>query len=59
MVNYKIYLSAQEMGFDLSHLKKLAAWYKECESLPGFEENLHGAKTVAGFYQAYLDKNKL
>lgn len=49
--------SFMEMGFDISNLKYLTAWYKGCESLPGFEENVHGAKTIAGFYQGYLDKN--
>lgn len=39
------------MGFDVSGLKKLGAWYKSLESIPGYEENETGAKTLAGYYE--------
>jgi len=41
-------LSFYEMGFDFSLYPKLVNWMKKLESLPSYEENLAGAKAIAG-----------
>ena len=35
------------MGFDLSELPDLKSWYEKLHCVPGFEENLKGAKVLA------------
>lgn len=48
-------LFSQELGYDFEKHPKLNAWYKECESFKGFEENLEGAKYLAGGVMQVLD----
>ncbi|XP_053614426.1 glutathione S-transferase 1-like [Plodia interpunctella] len=33
------------VGWDLTDFPNIQRWFKDCASLPGFEENLEGAKT--------------
>jgi glutathione S-transferase len=37
----------QNLGVDISQYPKLAAWYENCKTLPGFDENEVGAKIFA------------
>ncbi|XP_022128564.2 glutathione S-transferase 1 isoform X1 [Pieris rapae] len=34
----------QALDWDLSNLPNIGRWFKQCENIPGFEENLKGAK---------------
>jgi hypothetical protein len=44
----KITLISQEFGYDLSkEFPRLDSWYKKLQKLPGFDENLAGAKMLA------------
>ena len=36
-----------ECGYDLSQHANISRWYEQCQSLPGFEANLEGAKGLA------------
>ena len=36
-----------ECGYKLAQHKNVDRWYKQCQSLPGFDENLKGAKGLA------------
>lgn len=42
------------MGFDISELKKLDAWYQNCASLPGYDENEAGAKMLGDLVKSKL-----
>ncbi|CAD7079718.1 unnamed protein product [Hermetia illucens] len=42
------------VGADISEYKNLAAWYENCKSLPGFEENDEGAKVFGGAVKGKL-----
>jgi glutathione S-transferase len=46
-VFFKTIVNQQEIGVDISPYPGLAAWYENCKSLPGFEENQAGAKIFA------------
>jgi len=49
-------LNLQEFGIDLSKYPKLKAWYLSLQSLPGYEENLSGAKELAAIIQNVIGK---
>lgn len=44
-----------ECGYDLELHKNLNRWYKQCQSLPGFDENLQGARGLAAFLNKLID----
>lgn len=44
----------QELGWDLSQFPNIERWYKECSILPGYEENLEGARAFAGLVKRNL-----
>lgn len=46
----------QYCGFDISNLKNLSAWFKRCESIPGFAEQDAGARTLANAVLSKDDK---
>lgn len=41
------FLISQEFGYDLTKHQNLNDWYSRCERLPGFQENVEGAKYLA------------
>lgn len=43
------------MGFDMSECKKLVAWYKSLESIPGYEENEAGAESLGKLVKSKLE----
>uniref|UniRef100_A0A1L8E529 glutathione transferase n=1 Tax=Nyssomyia neivai TaxID=330878 RepID=A0A1L8E529_9DIPT len=51
------YSSLVHWGLNVSSYKNLQAWYKRCESLPGFVENEVGAKTYGMLMQQRLGKD--
>ncbi|CAG9564202.1 unnamed protein product [Danaus chrysippus] len=46
--------SVVEIGWDLSQFPNIERWYKQCSILPGYEENLEGAKAFAGLVKRNL-----
>lgn len=48
-----------ECGFDLAILPNLSRWYKQCQGLKGFEENLKGATALAKFIKSKVDGGEL
>lgn len=47
-------LFLQEVGWDISQFPNIQKWLKNCESLPGYEENIEGAKTFAAIVKKNL-----
>jgi len=45
-----------EMGYDMSEYSNLNKWYEMLKSLPDFEENLDGAKYLAGILKDLVDE---
>ncbi|KAG5673497.1 hypothetical protein PVAND_003541 [Polypedilum vanderplanki] len=45
----------KELGYDLSKHQRLNEWYERCKSLPGYEDNVDGAKYLANRMFAILD----
>lgn len=47
--------SFAEMGYNLSEYPDLSKWYEKLHSLPGFDENLAGAKGLADLTRSLAD----
>lgn len=45
----------KELGYDLCRHPQLNEWYIRCQSLPGFDENLQGARDLAQRMFAIID----
>lgn len=46
------FIMIQSVFSDYGEFPKLNEWYKRCQSLPGFEENLAGGKTFEEFMKS-------
>lgn len=47
----------QEFGYDLAKHQNLNEWYLRCQTFPGFQENVDGAKFLAvRIFQVLEDK---
>lgn len=55
----KLFLIFQEFGADFSPYPKLKSWFDEMHSLPGFEENLEGAKKHVAVVRSLVEGIKL
>lgn len=42
------------LGFDLALFPNIARWYKQCEALKGFDENISAALGLAGFLKTIV-----
>lgn len=45
-----------ECGYDLTKHQNINRWYRQCESLRGFEENKQGAKELAGMLSSIFGR---
>ncbi|XP_055713028.1 inactive glutathione S-transferase D3-like isoform X1 [Phlebotomus papatasi] len=43
-----------EIGANVNKFKNIAAWYKRLETIPGYQENLEGAKGIGNFLRAKM-----
>lgn len=55
MRSWNFFFVFQEFGYDLTKHPRLADWYVRCQSFPGFQENVDGAKFLAQRMFAVLD----
>ncbi|CAH2242301.1 inactive glutathione S-transferase D3-like [Pararge aegeria] len=46
--------SILEVGWDISNFSNIQRWLKDCASLPGYEENLEGAKSFGSIVKKNL-----
>ncbi|CAH2089302.1 unnamed protein product [Euphydryas editha] len=46
--------SILEVGWDISQFSNIERWLKDCASIPGYEENLEGAKTFGSIVKKNL-----
>lgn len=47
------------MGFDITEYKNLNTWYKNCATLPGYEENEAGCVILGNVFKGLLQKWKV
>lgn len=50
-----IVTTIHECGYDLAQHSNLTRWYKQCQSLPNFEENRNDAKELADRMRAAIN----
>nr|AFJ75804.1 glutathione s-transferase D1 [Nilaparvata lugens] len=49
-----------EMGYDISSHRKTSEWYEKCKTeLPGFDENLEGAKILGDAFKQKVDPGQI
>uniref|UniRef100_A0A336LKF1 glutathione transferase n=1 Tax=Culicoides sonorensis TaxID=179676 RepID=A0A336LKF1_CULSO len=48
--------SLKHSGFDLTPYQNISKWYKNCEMLPGFDENETGAKRLGNDLTGFMTK---
>lgn len=52
-----MFVTLQQVGWDMSQFPNIQRWFQDCSIIPGYEENIEGAKAFSELVKKNLKSN--